>query len=105
VSENNFPAGKQHYFEVYYGNRQLVLPKDITGGVRDVSRFLAAGAYDAGATDYDTVLILFETSTKDERGFEQRGQTSISVRPEPGQTGQLIVTDLNTGKSFNLTLK
>jgi hypothetical protein len=105
TTENNFPAGKQHYFEVYYGKTQLVLPREMTGGVRDVCRFLAAGAYDAGAAFYDSVLILFETATKDERGFEQRGQMSISVRPEPGRTGQLIVTDLNTGNSFNLTLK
>ncbi len=105
IAENNYPAGKNHYYEVYYGDKQLILPAEMTGGLREVSSFVAAGSYDAGATNYDAIFIIFESYSKDQRGFEQRGQMSIAVRPEPGHTGQFIVTNLCNGKTVTLEIE
>lgn len=102
VTERKFPAGNYQYFEVYNGDRALVLPKEMTGGVRDVSHFHAAGGFGPHETNYDTVLITFEAFVKDERGFEQRNLVSITVRPEPGRTGKLLLTNLCSGQTAEL---
>ncbi len=99
VQENRYPAGKYHYFEVYYGNQKLVLPKELTGGAREVSQFHAAGGHGPHETNYDTVLIVFEGFTKDARSFEQRSIVSISVRPETGHGDSLRITNLCNGQT------
>lgn len=104
VTENNYPAGIYHYFEVFYGDRKLVLPKEMTGGIRDVSRFLTAGGYDNSETHYDSVLITFQSFTKDEHGFEQRGTVNISIRPNDNDGKSFAIYNLCTGKTATLEL-
>src|SRR6218665_388133 len=58
VKENNFPAGTDRYYEVFYKGEKLVLPKEITGGVRDIGRFITAAALDISHTHNDAVLIV-----------------------------------------------
>lgn len=105
VCENKYPAGKYYYFEVYYGDLKLVLPKEMTGGVREVSRFHAAGGHGPHETNYDTVLLVFEAFVKDERGFEQRSMVSLSIRPETGSTGNFSVTNLCNGQTALLAIE
>lgn len=102
VTERDFNTGTDHYFEVYYGEQKLVLPKEMTGGLRDVSRFHAAGGFNSGETNYDSVLIIFEAFSEDQRGFEQRNLVSVIVRPEPGQTGKITIANLCTGRIAEL---
>ena len=104
VTENNFPAGKFQYFEVYYGNQKLVLPKEMTGGVRDVSQFHSAGGFGNHETNYDTILIHFEAFVKNAAGFEERNIVSMSIRPVPGKEGKFIVTNLCSGATAELEI-
>lgn len=103
VTEKNYPSGKFRYFEVYLGKQQLVLPKELTGGVRDVSRFHAAGSFAGHETNYNAVLITFEAISKDARGFDQRNMVNILVSASGNNT--VLVKDLCTGDTSILNLK
>lgn len=100
VTENNYPAGTNMYFEIFLGKHQLILPKEITGGERDISRFHAAGAYGNHETNYDSVLIVYEALAKDERGFDQRKMITIQVTF--GGDNKIQLTDICTGQTTML---
>lgn len=105
VKEYDFNMGTKHYFEVYHGEHKLILPKEMTGGYRDISQFLTAGTYNAGETNYDSVLIIFESLVKDEKGFVQRDRVSITVKAMDKNSKQLEVMNICTGKIAILTLE
>ncbi|HEX6426484.1 MAG TPA: hypothetical protein VF008_02315 [Niastella sp.] len=105
IKEHHFSIGTNHYFEVYLGSRKLVLPKELTGGSREVSRFIAAGAHNSGETNYDAVMIVCEGSVKNERGFEERQQMSLMVRAIGTNGNKLEVNNLCNGKTATLTLE
>lgn len=46
MCENNFPAGRRHYYEVCYEEKRLVIPKRIFGSVTDISTFTGANGFD-----------------------------------------------------------
>lgn len=105
VKEYDFNVGTTHYFEVYYGEHKLILPKEMTGGHRDISRFLSAGSYNSSETNYDSVLIIFESLVKDEKRAVEHGTVSITVRATGRNLEQLEVMNLCTGKITILSLK
>ncbi|HEU4496527.1 MAG TPA: hypothetical protein VFR70_05715, partial [Flavobacterium sp.] len=66
-------AGKYAYYEVLYKDQKLVLPKEITGGYKEISQFITASAIGAHETNNDCVLIVFEQLIKKENGFMEHG--------------------------------
>ncbi|KKO89221.1 hypothetical protein AAW12_24205 [Sphingobacterium sp. Ag1] len=103
TTENNYPAGKFQYFEVFLGEQKLVLPKELTGGVRDISQFHAAGSFGNHETDYNAVLIVFEGISKNENGFEQRHMVSIKVSPLT--INKLLLTNMCSGQATEMIIK
>ncbi|WP_168928011.1 hypothetical protein, partial [Chitinophaga terrae (ex Kim and Jung 2007)] len=103
TTENSYPAGKFQYFEVFLGDQKLVLPKDLTGGVRDISQFHAAGSFGNHETDYNAVIIVFEAISKNENGFDERNMVSVKVTPQT--QNELMVTNLCTGQTTGIHMK
>lgn len=103
TSENNYPAGKFQYFEVYLEGQKLVLPKEITGGVHEVSQFYAAGSFGNHETDYNAVLIVFEAISKNENGFNERNMVRVKVTPKT--KNELMVTNLCNGQTTKTLLQ
>ncbi|WBV60124.1 hypothetical protein PFY12_13910 [Chryseobacterium camelliae] len=77
--------------------------EELTGGVRDISQFHAAGSFGNHETDYNTVLIVFEAISKNENGFDQRNMVSIKVTPKT--QNELMVTNLCTGQTARIYMK
>jgi hypothetical protein len=87
----------------YLGKQQLVLPKEITGGLRDVLRFHAAGSFGNHETDYNAILIMFETISKNAQGFDQRNMVSVKVSRL--SKNKLLVSNLCSGDTTEIALK
>jgi hypothetical protein len=105
VTENYFPAGKFQHYEVFYRNKQLVLPKEMTGGVGEISQFHAAGAFDAGQTNYGSVVLIFEARIQKADGFEERNMVSLFIRTDNSRLNQLEVVNLCTGKTATISFE
>ncbi|WP_336960715.1 hypothetical protein [Chryseobacterium contaminans] len=96
ITENNYPAGKFQYFEVYLGEKKLVLPKEISGGVREISQFHAAGSFGNYETDYNSVLIMFEAISKSTQGFDERNM--VSIKATALTKNKLLLANLSNGE-------
>ncbi len=80
---------EEHYYAVEHDGRPLVLPRALFGAVRDVDRFLAASGFDSGATNADSVLLVFEVARSKPDGFERRELVAALARSQ-GAAGSAI---------------
>ena len=91
VKKRHISAGTYSHFEVYYKNRQLVLPKEITDGRREVSEFVAATAIDNRSSQFGMVTVTFEGDFAREDGVPYRAFVTLHIRP--GKGDELMVTN------------
>lgn len=98
VKDHKVFVGTHSYYEVFYKGEKLVLPKEITGGVRDVEQFKAVSGYEMQETNNDAVLIVFEGYFMKENGFEERQVITILVRPASGNKDELEIHNMQNGQ-------
>lgn len=79
AQENHFPAGKSHYYEVFYNGTQLVIPREIFNSISDISKFTNANGFEIQHENNNAVLITIENIPKHENGFDQHHFISFFV--------------------------
>lgn len=94
----------QPYFEVYFNNIKLILPKELTGGIRDIDQFVSASGFESSATQNDTVLIVFEGFAKKENGSEERAFVTVLARA-PTNKGELTIYNLCNNRQAQLSIE
>ena len=58
VVENNYPAGKDNFYVVYFQDKKLILPDNI-GGAHKIERFTAANGFKIGDENSNSVIVVF----------------------------------------------
>lgn len=101
VKKSHFSVGTYHHFEVYYKDRQLILPKEITDGRREIREFISAAAVENRSSQFGTVLVIFEGQFANEDDLYYRAFVTLHIRPGPGN--DLLVTNPCNGKEVTLT--
>ena len=59
VVENNYPAGKDNFYEVYFQDKKLILPVNI-GGAKKIECFAAANGFKIGDENSNNVIVVFK---------------------------------------------
>lgn len=94
VIVRNFPASSHQYFEVFLGDRPLVLPAAAFNDQRDIGQFIAAGGFDVGHWRNKSIVVAFENVQKRE-GQEVRLIRSVMITPDFSE-GDVVLTDMYT---------
>ena len=98
VKKNHLSIGTYHHFEVFYKDRQLILPKEITDGRHEVSEFVAATAIDNRSSQFGIVIVCFEAEFVREDNVSYRTFVTLHIRQ--GKGDELAVTNPCSGKEI-----
>ena len=92
VVENNYPAGKDNFYEVYFQDEKLTLPETI-GGTRTINRFIAANGFKIGEENSTSVLIVYKYSYI-KNGYETYFYKTLLVNPKYTGSKELVFETL-----------
>lgn len=96
TNEQHFSAGKKQYYEVFYADKQIVIPKTFFKSKQDISQFVAAGGFEIQETNNDAVLLTVAFIPEDSE-YNYRQYCAVFVKR--GSTKRdFVVHDLHGAK-------
>lgn len=97
VQKSNFPAGKYHHYEVFYGDEQLLIPKEIFGSEAAISEFVAANGFEIQHNRNFSVLLTIENISKQNSDFTEHRFISFFVSKinDGKEKKTFVIRDLN----------
>lgn len=98
VTKRHLSVGTYQHAEVYYRERLLVLPKEVTDGRQEVSEFVTAAAIDNRSGQFGTVAVMFEGEFIRDDGVPYRAIVTLHIRP--GKGNELIVINPCNGSEI-----
>jgi hypothetical protein len=87
VVKNNFPAGKENFYEVFFKKNKVTLP-DTIGGSHKVDSFVAANGFQPGEFYSDAVIVIFKYYPVKNVG--NHDYKTLIIRPKYSYSDELV---------------
>ena len=65
VVEKHFGLGKIQYYQIFYDNKKLVIPKEFLGNEKDIDQFEMAGGFNVNKVPVESVLATLKFYNQD----------------------------------------